>query len=102
MAFEKPEYSRNQVKKAGEILKNQDAFTLREILYAHEVLVNWRASHLYPINTFQSLLRKNIAQIDSDALVAQRLKRTPSIVAMGEGFHECDGDPVSRDRRCIR
>ena len=81
MAFEKPEYSRNQVKKAGEILKNQDAFTLREILYAHEVLVNWRASHLYPINTFQSLLRKNIAQIDSDALVAQRLKRTPSIVA---------------------
>ncbi len=44
------------------------------------VLTNWRACHGYPINTFQATLRSKLKKIDPDALVAQRLKRTPSII----------------------
>lgn len=44
------------------------------------VLTNWRACHGYPINTFQATLRNKLTKIDPDALVAQRLKRTPSII----------------------
>ena len=44
------------------------------------VLNNWRSCHGYPINTFQATLRNKLKSIDSDALVAQRLKRAPSII----------------------
>lgn len=36
--------------------------------------------HNYPINTFQATLRKRLHWIDRKSLVAQRLKRIPSIV----------------------
>jgi putative GTP pyrophosphokinase len=52
------------------------------------VLANWRASHAYPINTFQALLRLKLKSIDKQALVAQRLKRSPSILAKLERFPE--------------
>jgi hypothetical protein len=41
---------------------------------------------LYPINTFQALLRLKLKNIDSDAIVAQRLKRAPSILAKLQRF----------------
>lgn len=49
-------------------------------IHAFEVLANWRACHGYPINTFQATLRTRLKKIDANALVAQRLKRTPSIL----------------------
>lgn len=42
-----------------------------------EVLENWRASHAYVLNTFQSNLRKRTRA--SDAVVGTRLKRRPTI-----------------------
>lgn len=36
--------------------------------------------HNYPINTFQATMRKRLQSIDRNALVAQRLKRIPSII----------------------
>jgi len=72
-------YSRNKVNKAGEILRNPDSPDL-DNLWAADVLSNWRAIHNYPINTFQATLRNKLKMVDDKALVAQRLKRIPSII----------------------
>lgn len=83
--YPKPEYSRKQVQRAGEVLAAAEAagegeFDFERWYQAYLVLSNWRACHGYPINTFQATLRKKLRKIDPDALVAQRLKRTPSIL----------------------
>ncbi|MGX9772721.1 RelA/SpoT domain-containing protein [Janthinobacterium aestuarii] len=85
MSYPLPEFSRKQVQKAGDTLVaagGQDGYKINmdEWSHAFVVLTNWRACHGYPINTFQATLRKKLSKIDSEALVAQRLKRTPSII----------------------
>ena len=79
MAWPTPAYSRNQVNKAGTVLASSNV-SAEELAEAFDVLTNWRACHGYPINTFQATLRTRLKLIDDEALVAQRLKRTPSIV----------------------
>lgn len=79
MAFVKPNYSRGQINRAGEIITNNNASD-EDRRFADEALANWRAAHGYPINTFQATLRSKLARIDERAIVAQRLKRMPSIV----------------------
>ena len=89
MAWPTPNYSRSQVNKAGEILVRENKtpdFDLDQWLWAFEVLSNWRACHGYPINTFQATLRQKLKKIDAEALVAQRLKRTPSILTKLQRF----------------
>jgi putative GTP pyrophosphokinase len=85
MSFPVPEYSRKQVQRAGDTLvafenAAEDSPDIEGWYAAFLVLTNWRACHGYPINTFQATLRNKLKKIDSDALVAQRLKRTPSIL----------------------
>lgn len=80
MAWVKPLYSRKQVAKAGNVLKSDDP-EHPEYSWAVDVLTNWRSIHGYPINTFQATLREKLYKIDGDALVAQRLKRAPSIIS---------------------
>ena len=75
-----PEYSKSQVNRAGAILVSNNS-TPKEVSWALTVLSNWRGSHIYPINTFNSTLRTRLKGIDKSALVAQRLKRFPSIVS---------------------
>lgn len=79
-------YSRKQVNKAGEVLRaglkgsGQD-MNIQEWSKAIVVLINWRSCHGYPINTFQSTLRDKLEKLGlNKALVAQRLKRTFSII----------------------
>ncbi len=79
MVLSKPKYSKSKVNKAGEILIKDDP-PISELLWAYEVVDNWRTCHGYPINTFQATLRKKLKNIDKKALVAQRLKRMPSII----------------------
>ncbi|VAW95239.1 RelA/SpoT domain protein [hydrothermal vent metagenome] len=79
MAWTKPKYSRKRVARAGNILKLNDS-SHPEHEWALDVLTNWRSIHGYPINTFQSTLRDKLYSIDKDALVAQRLKRAPSVI----------------------
>ena len=43
-------------------------------------MANWRACHGYPINTFQATLRSKLRNGYGDSIVAQRLKRAPSII----------------------
>lgn len=79
MAWPIPLYSKKQVSLAGEIL-SKDSLDFEKWFWADDVLTNWRACHGYPINTFQATLRLKLKAIDPSAIVAQRLKRTPSIV----------------------
>jgi hypothetical protein len=46
---------------------------------ALEIINNWRASHSFPLNTFQIWLKKRAREIDPTSLVAQRIKRLSSI-----------------------
>ncbi|MDO8675473.1 MAG: RelA/SpoT domain-containing protein [Candidatus Omnitrophota bacterium] len=74
-----PEFTKSQVSKAGETLINPTS-PLQQVM-AFRILNNWRSCHGYPINTFQSTLRKKLVAIGvPKAIVAQRLKRTPSII----------------------
>lgn len=69
-------------------MAGRTAFDLDSQIWAYLALANWRACHAYPINTFQALLRKKLKTIDSNALVAQRLKRAPSIILKLQRFPE--------------
>lgn len=79
MAWPVPRFSKAQVNKAGQLLraKTDDP---EESEWALDILNNWRSCHARPMNTFQSTLRDKVALVNKGGLVAQRLKRTPSIL----------------------
>lgn len=93
MAFVEPGYSKNQINKAGDILASPENYDVHERDWANQVLANWRAAHGYPINTFQATLRQKLHTIDDNAIVAQRLKRAPSIILKLQRF---DGMKLAR------
>jgi len=75
-------YSNNQIKKAGEVLKSVLEHSDSEVEAAQGVLTYWRTIHAAPLNTFQATLRGKLKKLGfSDALVAQRTKRSESIVS---------------------
>jgi ppGpp synthetase/RelA/SpoT-type nucleotidyltranferase len=78
MEWAKPNYSRREVNRAGNTLINPFA-SAEDLENAYVVINNWRASHNFPLNTFQIRLRDKAAQVDKNSLVAQRIKRLSSI-----------------------
>lgn len=95
MAYQIPQYTKGQVRRAGDVLREKhlqpDAF-----IEALPIITNWRAAHAYPLNTFQSTLRKKLAGLGMPvpkSVVGQRLKRLPSIVSKLQRF-----DTMSLDR----
>lgn len=79
--------TRKLVRKAGDILVYKGDTTETEILEAIKVLSQWRISHAYPMGIFKDCLQKKIKELDlSSYVVAQRLKRTPSIVGKLKRF----------------
>jgi putative GTP pyrophosphokinase len=79
MAFPpKPRYSKAELINASEILIKESS-TQTELTHATEILKKWRAGHAYPINTFQSTLRRKVRSY-GNVIVAQRLKRAPTII----------------------
>jgi ppGpp synthetase/RelA/SpoT-type nucleotidyltranferase len=79
MAFSRvPKESKNKINNAGKILV-KDNSTKEELTWALDVANRWRACHAYPINTFNSTLRVKLKNY-SDTIVAQRLKRMPTII----------------------
>ncbi len=75
-----PTLSKSQIKKAGKVLADKKA-TPEEKEKAIEIAGQWRACHAYPINTFQSTLRRILRQdLYKNSFVAQRLKRMPTII----------------------
>lgn len=85
MAWVTPQYSKKKVMKAGSTLFDDNA-TDDEFEEALLILNNWRSSHSYPVNTFQASLRNKLKSLGIKGLVAQRLKRIPSIVQKLERF----------------
>lgn len=72
-------YSKTKIDRAGELLKNR-ASSDEDIAKALEILSSWRAYHAVPLDTFATVLRQRVQKISGDAVIAQRLKRTPSIL----------------------
>jgi len=74
-----PSESKRSINKAGQILTILKSNN-EEIRWALDLANRWRACHAYPINTFQATLRGKIKNYDGDSIVAQRLKRMPTII----------------------
>jgi ppGpp synthetase/RelA/SpoT-type nucleotidyltranferase len=79
MEWAKPEYTKGDVDRAGKVLVQNDDPYSDEYMYALQKISNWRASHNYPLNTFKVTLRRYASRVDSNCLVAQRIKRISSI-----------------------
>lgn len=80
MAFTKPpKISKSKINLAGKILAGNYSNGL-SLPDAISIADTWRACHAYPINTFQSTLRRKLKKFSNDTLVAQRLKRMPTII----------------------
>lgn len=82
MTFESPLHSKTTVDKAGELLRKSltEKVDIQELARAQDILSNWRASHSYVINTFQATPRDKTRKLNVECLIAQRLKRMPSIL----------------------
>jgi putative GTP pyrophosphokinase len=78
--------SKGDVRRAGQLLKrwaessSEENFLEKDISHALEIAEYWRGLHSYPLNTFQPLLRKMLKRIASQPMLAQRLKRMPTMV----------------------
>lgn len=106
MAWESPKFSRKAVRRAGVVLATTNLHEqvyvsaddvpgereeeVLEYLDAMLAMHNWRSSHAYPLNTFQATLRSRAAKVAPDTLIAQRLKRAPSIIAKLQRFPDMD------------
>lgn len=78
MPFVEPgNYSKGELDRAGDRIRT-GAGTHADLA----ILDNWRAAHLYVINTFQSSLRARRSRFarGEEVTIAQRLKRRPTII----------------------
>jgi len=86
MAFTSvPAESKNKINKAGsELVDAADAaktnVSSAALGMAVDLVERWRSCHAYAINTFQSTLRGKLRNYAGSPVVAQRLKRMPTIV----------------------
>ena len=74
-----PTESKSRINKAGKTLTLGDFFN-PDYQAALELANRWRACHAYPINTFQATLRLKVKDCSGEPIVAQRLKRMPTII----------------------
>lgn len=65
---------------------NERVEWIRRFADATEAAVAWRSAHTYPLAVFAALLRRRAKRIDPNALIARRLKRSPSIIAKLKRF----------------
>lgn len=81
-------YSGKQISRAGETLTQDDIVTTNRAAYdeAMEILSYWRTCHEEPLTRAVALLRVSAQKFDNKALVAKRLKRTPSIISKLQRF----------------
>ena len=83
-----PKYTRGSVNRIGKLLVAED-LTPEQRNDVLDQLNDWRSLHLYPLNTFQATLRTHVKKIDpKHGIVAQRLKRTPTIIDKLKNRHQ--------------
>ena len=73
-----PQFSRQQVNRAGEILIGPNV-SPEELEDALQIVNNWRSSHAYPLNAIKMTLLTRAKALDRKALIAQRIKRLRAI-----------------------
>lgn len=71
-----PKESKNQVNKAARNLRDNSG----DLIWAQVLVDKWRAAHAYPINTFQSTIRRKLKKYSGEPIAAQRLKRMTTII----------------------
>jgi hypothetical protein len=82
MEWATPNNSKRQVNDAArKLLRPWREVGANTYLEALDIVNNWRASHSFPLNTFQVYLRKRGRDVGGTCLVAQRIKRMSSIMA---------------------
>ena len=74
----KPDHSKAKIDTAAEMLinSNPDSQQYKEAL---DIVNQWRTCHAYPLNTFKTTLKRKAQKYES-SIVAQRLKRLPTIL----------------------
>jgi ppGpp synthetase/RelA/SpoT-type nucleotidyltranferase len=89
-----PAYSRTEVDAAGDLIIDppplrdfnssdwsaEDFENMMEVSEAYDTVYNFRSSHSFPLNTFQTTLRDKAHKLDPNCIVAQRIKRLPTII----------------------
>lgn len=82
-------HSKKQIQKAGEYLITKNADTNTEKYNEQmEVLSYWRSAHAPALEATVNLLTRECKKHDTHALIASRLKRTPSIIGKLRRFDE--------------
>jgi hypothetical protein len=91
MAWTKPQYKRGEVDRAGDFLVNETAIAqgfgergdvlgyVEAADRAYGIINNWRSSHSYPLQVIKMTLLGRAKRVDTQAIVAQRIKRLSSI-----------------------
>ena len=74
-----PLYSRKQVDAAGAMLISDELKMHNDFEQALNIINNWRSCHTVPLDIIRRALRNNSEKVDPKCLVAQRIKRLPSI-----------------------
>ncbi len=88
MPWTKPQNGSARVTAAGKVISGRrEPSDDLDMDTALSIAGNWRSSHGYPLHVFKILLRNRAKGVDKRALVAQRLKRLPSIVTKLQRFH---------------
>ncbi len=77
MEWAVPEHSASAVNEAGLVLAAQVGDP-EAVNYAVSIINNWRTSHQFPLNTFQTTLRRKVENFPG-SLIVQRVKRLRAI-----------------------
>ncbi len=72
-----PEFSKNQIVKAGKVIKESSS-SENEIEEATKIIDNWRAAHAFPLQVIYCYLKRKYPK--KEYIIAQRLKRLYSII----------------------
>lgn len=80
VGYAKPEYTRTQINRAGEVVRDvMHGNDPDDLDLAVRVVDNFRAAHQFPLNTFYMTLKNRAAKVSPKAVVSSRIKRLPSI-----------------------
>ena len=73
-------YSKKQIAKAGENFLNESKMADPEVMSKTlDIVSYWRSCHTTPLENAMKKLRSIVKKIDTNAIYAKRLKRSPSI-----------------------
>lgn len=74
-----PTESKKAINRAGEALLKPFS-DRKKFVDAITLVSSWRAAHAYPLNTFNTTLRDKTGKFGDKVIVAQRLKRMPTMI----------------------